>query len=122
MPQKTHADVPVAPKTATSTTEVIATTTESALHALVAQEAAKAGVNPYTMDKVINCESQWNPKAVGDHGTSYGLAQIHLPAHPDITKAQAEDPKYAIHFMATMFAEGNENAWTCAHLTASSTE
>lgn len=37
-------------------------------------------------------ESGGNPKAVGDQGTSYGLWQIHLPAHPDVSVACAEDP------------------------------
>jgi hypothetical protein len=35
--------------------------------------------------------------AVGDGGKkSFGVAQIHLAAHPDISKARAEIPFFAI--------------------------
>lgn len=37
-------------------------------------------------------ETGLNPLAVGDHGNSYGLFQIHRGYHPDITIAQAQDP------------------------------
>ncbi len=49
---------------------------------------------------VISHESSWNPSAVGDQGTSFGLAQIHLPAHPDVSKEQADNPTYAIFWTA----------------------
>ncbi len=58
-------------------------------------------------------ESNWNPNAVGDHGTSFGLAQIHLPAHPGITKEQALDPEFALNFITDQFIKGNEWMWTC---------
>lgn len=112
MPQKTHADVLVVPKMATSTTEAIATTTESTLHKIVSQAAVKYGVDPLVMDEVIECESQWNPVAVSPTA-DYGLVQIHLAAHPDITKAQADNPVFAANWMAEEFKEGHENAWTC---------
>ena len=31
---------------------------------------------------VSAAESQWNPNALGDNGTSYGLWQIHVPPNP----------------------------------------
>jgi hypothetical protein len=105
--------VPVAPKTATSTPLIVATSTAPTLHDLVVQAADKYDVNPLVMDEVINCESGWNPRAVGDHGTSFGLSQIHLPAHPDITAKQAEDPKFAIDYMASTFAQGHAREWSC---------
>lgn len=40
-------------------------------------------------------ESGGNPNAVGDNGTSYGIWQIHLPAHPDVTAQCAQDPNCA---------------------------
>ena len=52
-----------------------------------------------TILKVIDCESRFNPQAIGDHGTSIGVAQIHLPAHPDITLEQAMDPIWSINWM-----------------------
>ena len=62
---------------------------------------------------VINCESEWIPDAVGDDGQSFGLAQINIPAHPNITPAQAKDPEFAIDFITSEFKVGNEWKWTC---------
>lgn len=61
----------------------------------------------------IRCESNFNPRAVGDGGKSRGLAQIHKPSHPDITDEQAFDPYFAIDFMAKEFKNGNKWKWTC---------
>lgn len=65
------------------------------------------------IEKVIFCESSWNPEILGDGGTSYGLVQIHLPAHPNISKEQALDPIFAINFIVDEFLNGNQNKWTC---------
>lgn len=62
---------------------------------------------------MIQCESQYNPKAIGDNGTSFGLVQIHLIAHPDITKTQALDPAFAVDFLAHQIALGNGHIWSC---------
>jgi len=62
---------------------------------------------------VIRCESEFNPNAVGDNGTSYGLAQIHLPAHPSVSKEEALDPKFAVGWMVQAFKEGKGSMWTC---------
>lgn len=51
---------------------------------------------------------------VGDREQSYGLAQIHLPAHPHITKEQAIDPEFAVEFLAKNLANGKAGMWTCA--------
>lgn len=51
-------------------------------------------------------ESGWNDASVGDQGTSYGPFQIHLPAHPGVTAAQAEDPSYAVAFMLPAYQAG----------------
>jgi len=65
------------------------------------------------MYQTVKCESSFNPKAVGDHGTSIGLSQIHLPAHPDITKKEAENPDFALQFMASEFSKGRQWEWSC---------
>lgn len=70
-------------------------------------------VSPETMTRVIACESNYNPRAVGDGGNSFGLAQIHLPSHPYVTKEQAYDPDFAIDFLAKNLAKGNGRIWTC---------
>lgn len=61
----------------------------------------------------VNGESGWNPKAVGDNGTSFGLVQIHLPSHPSITREQAEDPVFALNYIVDAFLRGEERQWTC---------
>lgn len=67
-------------------------------------------------DKIITCESEWNPNAVGDHGTSFGLVQIHLPAHPEITKEQALDPAFSINYLKRELAAGHASQWSCYRL------
>lgn len=80
---------------------------------MIATAAEKHGVDPDVMYTVIFCESGLNPNAVGDGGTSFGLAQIHSPAHPDITILQALDPEFSIEFMAKEMAAGRSWKWTC---------
>lgn len=41
-------------------------------------------------------DGPWPP---GDQGTSFGPWQIHLPAHPGVTRADAENPLTAAMFM-----------------------
>lgn len=47
----------------------------------------------------------------GTREKSYGVAQIHLPDHPSITKEQACDPEFSIEFMAKQFALGRASMW-----------
>jgi hypothetical protein len=49
---------------------------------------------------------------VGEREKSFGPAQIHLPAHPEITKEQASDPDFALNFMAEHLSKGQDK-WTC---------
>lgn len=50
---------------------------------------------------------------VGEREKSFGPAQIHLPAHPTISKEEASDPDFAIDFMAKKISEGKESWWMC---------
>lgn len=92
--------------------------TKSILPCVTVQEciiyySEKYNVSGPLMAKVIYCESGNNPNAVGDNGTSFGLSQIHLPAHPHVTVEQAKDIRFATEFMAKAFANGDEWMWTC---------
>lgn len=49
----------------------------------------------------------------GEREKSFGLAMIHLPDHPDISYDQATNPEFAIDWMASEFAAGRQNQWTC---------
>ena len=80
---------------------------------LISAYSAFYGVSSSTLYKVLNCESQMNPGAIGDNGTSFGIAQIHLPAHPDITKQEALDPNFAIPWTALQFSLGRQKMWSC---------
>ena len=47
----------------------------------------------------------------GTREKSYGVAQIHLPDHPEITYEQAIDPDFSVEYMAKEFALGHEKQW-----------
>lgn len=79
-------------------------------------------MNPEVVLTIIKCETAgtWNPKKQSDYPNeadggrelSFGLAQIHLPDHPDISLAQAEDPRFAIDFLVNNLAEGHGSMWS----------
>lgn len=57
-----------------------------------------------------------NPKwgtVAGERERSFGLPQIHLPSHPNITHEQATDPEWSLEWMVKEFANGRASAWTC---------
>ena len=83
------------------------------LLAIATSTAAKYHLNADHFVKTINCESNWNPDTIGDHGESFGLVQIHLIAHQDISKEQALNPRFAIQWMANEWANDNASIWTC---------
>lgn len=76
--------------------------TPSWAQVLIAEKAKETGVPASLISAVINQESGFNPNAqnVNDKERSYGLGQINLNAHPQITKEQATDPGFAIDFVA----------------------
>ena len=64
---------------------------------------------------VVSGESGFNVCAKNPNEESYGLAQIFLTAHPEITKEQACDPDFALEFMAKNISLGRGNMWTVYH-------
>lgn len=48
----------------------------------------------------------------GEREQSYGLAQIHLPDHPQVTIEQAKDVDFALNFMALSLSKG-KHIWYC---------
>jgi len=91
----------------------VRTFSEQELQELSDSIADEYKVSRATMRSVVSCESQWNKTAIGDHGNSYGLVQIHLPSHRSVTEEMATDPEFALRFLAGHLAEGNGNMWTC---------
>lgn len=67
----------------------------------------------------INCENkEWDVdlqsriiNKKGEREDSWGLAQIHLPSHPNITKVQATDPDFALNYIAEHL--GRDDSWSC---------
>lgn len=57
-----------------------------------ARQAGFSGTSLITIVAIAGAESGYNSQAIGDGGTSYGLTQVHLPAHPQYTAAQMLDP------------------------------
>ncbi len=80
---------------------------------MITDAADKYDVSEKTMRRVIDCESGYNKLAIGDSGKSHGLVQINLRAHPNISKTQAQDPEFAINFLAKNLAAGNGKIWSC---------
>jgi len=91
------------------------------IQGLISHYGALYGVSTNLMDKIISCETAgtYNPKIQSGHykngirEDSWGLAQIHLPAHPTITKEMAKDPNFAIDFLAKNLANNKQEMWTC---------
>lgn len=116
--------------------------TEQELFLYAEKYAEKHNVSKDKMIEVIDCEAPWsmingvksyslnntqskhkynegqiqrNPSwgAVGDYERSFGPVQIHEPAHPEITREQANDPDFAINYLASEIAAGRGNKWSC---------
>jgi hypothetical protein len=76
---------------------------EMVIDSLIAKYAT--GTKAIIMKKTLYCESgyknvQSNVIKKGEREISYGIAQIHLGFHPQVSLEQALDPDYSIHFMA----------------------
>ena len=131
-----HAEVPHMPQVQAvekkAEPEVVADDEEPAkrthIDALIDFYADEYDVNAATMHRVISCETggTYDPKIqsyvidpTGPNGRedSWGLSQIHLPAHTYVTREEAQDENFALEFMAKKFSEGEHHIWTCWHLT-----
>jgi len=77
--------------------------------------AIEEGVCWKTMIAIAKKESGLNPNAIGDKGTSYGLFQIHLPAHPTVTIEQATNVEWSARWTAKRLKQyGIESNWLYA--------
>lgn len=100
--------------------EVVIDWTKERINREIEEQAEKYAVNASEMKRVIACESNGSTtiqsrhiRPDGSREKSFGLVQIYLPAHPNVTYEQAIDPKFAINFMAKNFAHGREEMWSC---------
>lgn len=84
------------------------------LEAFASSTAADYGLDRAHFLAVISCESGWNPDAIGDHGTSIGIAQLHFPPQEwGVSTSTALDPYAAIGIMAQAWAKGEQTKWSC---------
>lgn len=96
----------------------------SSVRALIEASASKYGVNEVQLRNTLWCESQYKvgqseyPDVNGPNGRedSWGVAQIHLPDHPDVSREQAQDIPFAVDWAAKEFAAGRATQWTCYRL------
>ncbi len=90
--------------------------------AAIEQASAATGVPSSHLTRVVGCETGWtfNPNAVGDHGKSIGVAQIHddgdeLPRFRARfgDGADRTDPYVSVQFLADEIVVGRGGHWTC---------
>jgi hypothetical protein len=85
----------------------------------IEDKAVEYGVSASEMKRVIKCESMGSTTIQshyvkgGVREESFGLSQIHLPSHPNVTKEEAQSPQFAIEFMARNFKAGRQRMWSC---------
>jgi len=82
---------------------------------VAAAAAGEFGVPIDILYGVINATSGWNPKAVGNAGTTYGLGQIE---EGFINRNAAQDPTVALRYVARSLASDYQRygAWELAAL------
>lgn len=74
------------------------------------------GYKAYAMKRTLWCESgfenvQSRIVKNGVREPSFGVAQIHEPSHPTITREQALDPEFAIKFMSDNWGKVKWYGW-----------
>jgi hypothetical protein len=71
-----------------------------------------------TILRVLECESNFQniqSECLDENGNrelSFGIAQIHLPSHPDVTMEQALDEEFSINWTAKKWIKGFRT-WSC---------
>lgn len=65
---------------------------------LVLKAAQENKIDPRVLSSLLWTESGYNPKAFNNG--DYGIAQINLKSHPDVSPSQAYDPSFAIPWAA----------------------
>ena len=79
---------------------------------LITRKAIEYGVDVQMALAVAKCESGYDIRIKGDDGESWGLWQIHSPAHPRVTLEQATDPLWATEW-AMPRLKATPSIWTC---------
>lgn len=103
--------------------EPIRLTDQEVVAQLVTNYSTEFNVSAYRMQETLKCEDdtfafdrQSNYYTSKGREESYGVAQINLPSHKDISYSQAIDPDFAVKYMASEFAQGRAYQWSCYRL------
>lgn len=99
-----------------------ATTTQDAIESL----SEEYHISSSTMARIVSCETGGNTGSTtiqslavnskGQQENSWGLVQIDLDYHPDISRDEAQNPIFALTFLAQNLAAGNGHLWTCFNM------
>jgi len=84
----------------------------STIESLIDFDSMFYNVNPSLVRGIVKRESNFNQYAVGDHGTSFGLVQLHDIASKGITLTEAYSPIYAINYLTSQLAAGRGSQWS----------
>lgn len=94
--------------------------TKEQVSAYIALEASKLTVDASTVERVIKCESNFNPRAIGDHGLAHGRAQFHEETFYRMQKksginpdATWDDERTQIKLLIWALKNGSGGEWTC---------
>ena len=93
--------------------------TQEMVKELARDTAKEYGLHTQKFLHTLNCENLFRAKGQseyvynGEREDSWGSAQINLYWNPTISKAQAEDPEFAIKWTAEKWATGNASLWSC---------
>lgn len=67
--------------------------------------------------RVVRCESNYNPRAVGDHGSSVGYFQIHRPSWPRSGPTwRLMQPWHNTRYAYQIWRSNGWGMWTCARI------
>jgi len=114
-------NLPVLPPLLPPVQEIAPIVATSTVLAKIDAVSAKYGVSRDMVYKIVVCETAgtFDPTIQsqiiknGIQEDSWGLAQIHLPDHPDISKQQAIDPDFALDYLASKLSEHKGFLWSC---------
>lgn len=78
----------------------------------IARVSQEHGISTSTLSNLAYSESRMDATAEGDHGCSYGLTQINICVHPEVTREQALDADFNLEWAASRIEEGNAYIYT----------
>lgn len=85
---------------------------KSQIEDYIFRTAFERGINPQKAVYIAQCESGFDPNVTpGDHGTSYGLWQIHMTAHTSVTMDQATDVEWSTDWAFDRMQKEDYSPW-----------